>query len=288
MTDDQGIFLDTADRIGARLCRDAVWDGERCNWLGAAPDVVAGQWGTVHRSYGPELYAGTSGIALFLAELFTRTEENIYRDVALGATRHALSRISTALRHCFGLYSGIPGISYALARIAVRLNDDSISKHAIRTLESLRDLPPDRTQLDVLNGSAGLVPGVLALREYHSEEWMIDLAIKHGDFLIEMAHRTDAGWSWNTMNQPDDQQIWNLTGLSHGAGGIAWALLELNAVTGESRFREAAENGFSYERHWYDANHAFANPTGNRYDAGDAKLAWERTVAFFEKHLSGN
>ena len=37
--------------------------------------------------------------------------------------------------------------------------------------------------------------------------------------------------------------------------------------------------------HWYDANHAFANPTGSRYDEADAALAWERTQAFFRKHL---
>lgn len=34
------------------------------------------------------------------------------------------------------------------------------------------------------------------------------------------------------------------------------------------------------------ANHAFANPTGSRYDEQDAALAWERTLAFFAKHLS--
>jgi len=38
--------------------------------------------------------------------------------------------------------------------------------------------------------------------------------------------------------------------------------------------------------HWYEANHAFANPTGARYDEADANLAWERTLAFFKKHLS--
>ncbi len=37
--------------------------------------------------------------------------------------------------------------------------------------------------------------------------------------------------------------------------------------------------------HWYEADHAFANPTGARYDEGDAKLAWERTTAFFKHHL---
>jgi len=38
--------------------------------------------------------------------------------------------------------------------------------------------------------------------------------------------------------------------------------------------------------HWYDADHAFANPTGSRSDQADAALAWSRTLAFFEKHLS--
>ena len=37
--------------------------------------------------------------------------------------------------------------------------------------------------------------------------------------------------------------------------------------------------------HWYVAQHAFANPTGGRYDEEDAKLSWSRTLAFFTKHL---
>ena len=44
--------------------------------------------------------------------------------------------------------------------------------------------------------------------------------------------------------------------------------------------------GKSVEAHWYEADHAFANPTGSRYDAADAALAWERTLAFFNQHLS--
>ncbi|MCP1335433.1 dienelactone hydrolase family protein [Futiania mangrovi] len=37
--------------------------------------------------------------------------------------------------------------------------------------------------------------------------------------------------------------------------------------------------------HWYEADHAFANPTGARYDEADAKLAWERTAAFLSETL---
>ena len=45
--------------------------------------------------------------------------------------------------------------------------------------------------------------------------------------------------------------------------------------------------GKAYKSHWYEAQHAFANPTSARYDKQDAKLAWKRTMAFFEENLGG-
>ena len=46
-----------------------------------------------------------------------------------------------------------------------------------------------------------------------------------------------------------------------------------------------AEAGKPLTVYWYEADHAFANPTGARYDAEDAKLAWDRTLAFFRAHF---
>lgn len=46
-----------------------------------------------------------------------------------------------------------------------------------------------------------------------------------------------------------------------------------------------AAAGKSAEIHWYEADHAFANPTGGRYDGADANLAWERTLAFLGANL---
>ena len=37
--------------------------------------------------------------------------------------------------------------------------------------------------------------------------------------------------------------------------------------------------------HWYEADHAFANPSGGRYDKQDAQLAWKRTLEFFRENL---
>lgn len=57
---------------------------------------------------------------------------------------------------------------------------------------------------------------------------------------------------------------------------------------GVEAYRKAlTEAGKSFEIHVYPGTqHAFNNDTGAaRYDAAAARLAWERTVAFFAKHL---
>ena len=47
------------------------------------------------------------------------------------------------------------------------------------------------------------------------------------------------------------------------------------------------EHGKSYVAHFYDgANHGFHNDTTPRYDEAAAKLAWDRTTAFFDEHLT--
>ena len=48
---------------------------------------------------------------------------------------------------------------------------------------------------------------------------------------------------------------------------------------------EMDKAGKSYTTHWYDADHAFANPTSARYDEANARLAWERSLKFFEANL---
>ena len=52
----------------------------------------------------------------------------------------------------------------------------------------------------------------------------------------------------------------------------------------EAEMRKA---GKTYTSYWYDAQHAFANPTSARYDEADAALAWQRTLDFLDRQLSG-
>ncbi|MFT5174394.1 MAG: carboxymethylenebutenolidase [Gammaproteobacteria bacterium] len=48
-----------------------------------------------------------------------------------------------------------------------------------------------------------------------------------------------------------------------------------------SAFEQAmAAAGKQYTNHWYEAQHAFGNPSSARYDEANAALAWKRTVEF--------
>ena len=45
------------------------------------------------------------------------------------------------------------------------------------------------------------------------------------------------------------------------------------------------EAGVRHEFHAYDADHAFANPSGGRYNGEAAKDAWEKTRQFLAANL---
>jgi type 2 lantibiotic biosynthesis protein LanM len=246
-------FLEAADSIAARLCRDALWAGARCNWLGDSMEFVGGQWVIAHRAFGPDLYSGTSGVALFLAEVFKQTGEPLFREAAVGGARQALSRLEELPPQMrVGFYTGHTGIGYALARIGELIDEQEFVDRGLQIVEALAEVEPDERATDVLGGSAGAIPALLHLNKKYGREPLLELARRHGEFLVGNARKTQGGWSWNTLNIPAERRQQDLNGFSHGAAGVSWALLELWRATGEGKFRVAAEQGFAYERQWFD------------------------------------
>jgi lantibiotic modifying enzyme len=240
-------FLETAGCIGARLCRDAIWSGGRCNWLGSYP--AGGK--TVHRALDASVYNGTSGIAMFLSQLFRATGERIFRITADGALRHALSRKDelASVSHP-GFYSGSTGVAYAAIVSGEALGRPEFVEAA---LAAARGWPVDSAPeaLDIMAGAAGAIPALLRIHQAHGGDSLLACAIRLGDTLLTSAHRGPSGWSWTTLSRCTA----DLTGFAHGAAGIAWALLELFDRTGEPRFRSAAEEGFRYERNCFSPEH---------------------------------
>ena len=87
---------------------------------------------------------------------------------------------------------------------------------------------------------------------------------------------------YGRVNQPRDQ-LARLEGpvLGHYASEDQW--INRDMVAGFEANMTAL--GKPFESHWYEAQHAFANPSSGRYDRKDADLAWRRTLAFYAEYL---
>lgn len=72
-----------------------------------------------------------------------------------------------------------------------------------------------------------------------------------------------------------------------GAVQLHFGSLDERVNAGWPAYEEALKaNGIEHEAYFYEgANHGFHNDTTPRFDEAAASLAWERTLAFFEKHL---
>lgn len=68
---------------------------------------------------------------------------------------------------------------------------------------------------------------------------------------------------------------------------LHYASLDTRINAGWPAYEQALKAaGVSYTVHFYEgANHGFHNDTTPRYDEAAAKLAWQRTLEFFERHL---
>ena len=254
------IHLDVAERIGMQLCRDAVrWDG-RANWLGDSMELCGDQWRVAHKSFGGDLYSGTSGIALFLAELDRFRPDPLLRDTARAAIEHALPqngvvRASGAPLEdgsASSFYSGAFGAGYAAAEIGALFDDASLVERGLAVAKKAT-AQVSEPSYDILTGSAGWIGPLLRLYERTHEKWMLDAAKRAGEHLVRTANRSERGASWGSI--PKEVAAHDLTGYSHGTAGAGIALLELHRATGEQSFLDTANAAFAYERAWFSQEH---------------------------------
>src|SRR5262249_33720572 len=121
---------------------------------------------------------------------------------------------------------GLGGVVYALARLAALLGEPGLLEDARRAASLITDerIALDR-QLDVGGGAGGAVRGLLALHAAAPASPALARAVRCGRHLLERRVPTAAGpRAWPTVGGRA------LAGFSHGAAGIAYALLRLDAA----------------------------------------------------------
>ena len=209
-------------------------------------------------SVGPQLYDGTSGIALFLAAYYVATKNADARDLALrfaARLRVDIEQMFTgaapALHRAIGTggLTGLPSVSYALVRLADWLKMPELLESARKVAMAITPqqiLGEER--FDIMGGCAGTLLSLLSFVEEVSAREMdtgiaMELALLCGRRLLET--RTRNGSSPGAWLAVDSMAA---SGFAHGATGIAYSLVRLFQHTGREEFLDAALEGFAFER----------------------------------------
>jgi type 2 lantibiotic biosynthesis protein LanM len=239
-------LVEAATRIGDRLTELSIERDGRISWLGLEMATET-TW-----RVGPlrwDLYSGAPGVALFLRYLATITGDQSYLDLA----RRALWPLPALFQNFEGVpaeslrnmaqlrgFAGLPGLAYALTH----LGEPELADRAISLIGQLTE--GDESH-DILNGSAGTIGAMLAVHEHTGGAEPLRIAAACGEHLLANARPAGAGLTWPSM--PGASQP--LTGFSHGAAGIGWALIRLGRATGAGRFTDAGLAAFAYEHELY-------------------------------------
>jgi type 2 lantibiotic biosynthesis protein LanM len=239
------LLIEEARRIGARLEELSLQDKNHATWIGFA--YVKKSWSL--DALFEDLYAGSSGIILSLAYLgsfgFDRYTKLARR--ALNTLRARLENTGKNIRS-IGAFDGWGGIIYMLSHLAALWQDAELISYANSMVERLPELIDKDESLDVIGGCAGCIGALLALTQVSPSDKALAAAAQCGNRLIAKAQPVESGLGWFIKNI---ETVKPITGFAHGASGIAWALLELAARTGNTKYRDTALQAMLYEHGQY-------------------------------------
>jgi type 2 lantibiotic biosynthesis protein LanM len=247
-------FIAEADKAAAEISRHAIRRGPAAAWIGL--DWLGDSDMAQLTNLGPDIYNGTSGIALFLAAHAAVTGTDKSADLALAGVaylrRQIRSRNAARFARSLGLGAGtgLGGIVYALTAMAAILRDDALRADA-QTAAALvtDDLIAADKQLDVIGGAAGAILALLRLYRVGGAETVLRRAEKCGEHLLAQS-RPGAQGQRSFLGQGVGTRP--LNGMSHGAAGFAYALAALAAASGRDDFASAASECIAFENSSYD------------------------------------
>lgn len=225
---------------------------------------VLGQNGWLVQPLGPDLYNGTSGIALVagaylremavgradpvdgVEDLFLRT----LRTLALAEEKRAEQRQRQAKMRPLapGGYIGLGSQIWTyLALASLGLDQGQGVQRARDLAEELPWAVEADEAHDLLSGSAGAIVPLIALYRATGDGGYLVLADRLADRLRGHADIEEGRMFWRHSQWPD-----GVGGFAHGSTGIGWALALLARETGQERHLATARSAFAFEDALFD------------------------------------
>jgi len=243
--------LAKATAVADQLLREAYRGTADLAWIGPnwAPP---GRWAPAE--LGPDLYSGTAGVTLFLHQLAQVTGDAEHQRAAGAAERTLRHQIRRRADRLTGGLTGTGGLLYTLAQLAAHHRDPDLD--ALAELLVARATAAEDDAYDLIAGDAGTIAGLGAWGRVRPGGAVTDALARCADRLVAAARphpQGGVGWLPATLAGTVERP---LAGFSHGASGIAWALVTAGRLLGDDKLPALALDALEYERTLFDSQAA--------------------------------
>ncbi|MBI4512281.1 MAG: type 2 lantipeptide synthetase LanM [Deltaproteobacteria bacterium] len=250
----QNLYLEEALKLAERLQRTAVSAPNGTpTWVAASQCPPHGRFQLLPMS--PEGLSGQGGIALFLAaagrvtgrrdlsELSLHALDSVREHVrADGGAKRALGYLSA------GAVFGFGSIIYTLAVVGTLANRPELIDEAMALARFVApELAQTDRNYDIYSGNAGFGLSLAALYRLTAARELLPHAQAIGRHLL--SGRVSSVGGHKVWLSPGGQVP--LGGFSHGAAGIAYALVRLFEMTRDAAFLEASREALYFEHELY-------------------------------------
>jgi type 2 lantibiotic biosynthesis protein LanM len=253
-------LIEEAWAIATQIETRAIPDSNgSVNWIGLGYELKAERFQL--QVLNDSLYDGRCGVALFLAALYQVSGELRFSNLALQTLQSLRQQVQTlnpesgqrtARLIGIGGAAGLGSMIYTFVKVSQFLGNEALLQDAQALSDWITpELIAADKQLDIISGASGAMLGLLSLYGVTGQATVLERAIACGQHLLtHQLSYEGAAKAWQSLDERP------LTGFSHGAAGISYALLRLYAVTQNRNYLEAALEGIEYERSVFSNSNA--------------------------------
>jgi hypothetical protein len=204
----------------------------------------------VNGNQGTDLFNGSAGVILFYLRLYDYCKAPLYLQACKQAADVLLEHDAIRQPQYFTLYTGATGLIYLCIKMYEATNAKKYIDHALALVQHFEPgILQQVVQDDFMSGHAGNIFLLTYLHAHTENESVKMLTRSLTDKLIQQARIAPQGLRWGHVKRSYDC----LTGFSHGASGIAYALLQAAQYWGDEGLTCLAEQSLHYEMLYYDA-----------------------------------
>jgi hypothetical protein len=238
-------YLKEAIRIGNQIIHTAIPDKEGIFWETMERDLYR----NISWKKSEDLYAGVSGIVLFLLELYGVTKNKKYLNASQKAMQWVEWYCDNHPTKNYAFLTGRMGVGYTFLKLFQATNNKLYLTKGLRIVkQSSNFLEVPHKKYEYINGFSGTLLGLLHVHAITQDSSILKLIKEYTQVLIQNARLGKVGLYWDQI----PEQIRPLCGFSHGASGIGFVFLELGYYFQNPAFYFIAEQAFAYENFYFD------------------------------------